>query len=177
MSDKERINPGHDTARNLLRIAGPTVFAVGGLFMLIGLVSFFAAFGGSGPPRLIWCCFVGMPLIFIGSVMTQFGYMGAIFRYQAGEIAPIGKDTFNYMADGTQRGVHTIATAIGAGLADGASREKTNCPHCEHANDLKARFCNACGAVISNTCPSCGEANDGNAKFCSSCGSRFETKA
>ena len=177
VSDEEKINPGHETARNLLRIAGPIILAVGGLFMLVGLVSFFSAFGaGMGPPRFFWCFFVGMPLLFVGVVMTNFGYMGAIFRYQAGEVAPVGKDTFNYMADGTQPGVRTIAAAIGAGLAEGANREKTNCPKCEHANDLEARFCHECGAAITKTCVSCGRVNEGDAKFCNGCGSRMETK-
>lgn len=98
MSDEQKINPGHETARTFLRIVGPLVLAGGGFFMLVGLVSFFSAFGGGGPPRLFGCSFVGMPLLFVGSVMTKFGFMGAIIRYQAGEVAPIGKDTFNYMA-------------------------------------------------------------------------------
>ncbi len=71
MSDEERINPGHETARNLLRVVGPLTFAVGGVFMLVGLGSFFSAFGGGGPPSLFWCSFVGMPLMFVGMAVLS----------------------------------------------------------------------------------------------------------
>ncbi len=174
MNDEERINPGHESARTLLRIAGPVVLAIGGIFMLVGLGSFFSAFGGGGPPRLFWCCFVGMPLIAVGMAMTNFGFMGAIIRYQAGEVAPVGKDTFNYMADGTKEGVRAMATAIGAGLHEASNQAPLNCSACGHTNDANARFCDECGVVISKTCPSCGERNGGDAKFCDGCGNRFE---
>lgn len=178
MHDEDRINPGHQTARNVLRIVGPLTFAVGGIFMLVGLVSFFSAFApGGGFPRLFWCCFVGMPLMFVGMVMSNFGFMGTITRYQAGEIAPVGKDAFNYMADGTKDGVRTIATAIASGLQQASSKGTLTCSACGHSNDDLARFCDQCGAVLSKDCPSCGERNDGDAKFCDGCGNRLETKA
>ncbi len=175
MLDEEKINPGHTQVRNTLRVVGPLVLAVGGLFMLVGLGSFFSSFGSFEPPRLFWCCFVGMPLIAVGIAMSQFGFMGAITRYQAGEIAPVGKDAFNYVADGTKQGVQTVATAIGAGFAAGSSGGKVKCPLCGHSNDQDAKFCNDCGAAISKTCTTCGSINDGDAKFCDGCGSRFES--
>ena len=46
------------------------IAAVGLIFLIIGMASFFSAFGGGGPPRLFWCCFVGMPLLFVGGVMN-----------------------------------------------------------------------------------------------------------
>ncbi len=177
MSDEQKINPGHETARKFFRIVGPLVLVVGGSFMLVGFGSFFSAFGGGGPPRLFWCSFVGMPLLFVGIVMTKFGFMGAIIRYQAGEIAPVGKDTFNYMADGTKDGVRTVATAIATGLQQASRKGTLACSACGHSNDDLARFCDQCGAALSKTCPSCGERNDGDAKFCDGCGNRLETKA
>jgi hypothetical protein len=174
MSDEERINPGHTQVRKVLRLAGPLILCVGVIFMIVGLGSFFSSFGGFGRPRYFWCCFVGMPLIMVGLVMCQFGFIGAITRYQAGEIAPVGKDTFNYMADGTKGGVKTVASAIGAGLSEGMNGATVNCPTCGHANDAEAKFCDECGTAMSKACPSCGEVNDGNAKFCDGCGNKFE---
>ena len=177
MSDEDRINPGHTQVRKGLRLVGPLTLGVGVLFMIVGIGSFFSSFGSFGPPRYFWCCFVGMPLIMVGVVMCQFGFMGAITRYQAGEVAPVGKDTFNYMADGTQQGVRTMATAIGAGLADASNSDTLDCPSCGHTNDQDARYCDECGAAMRKACPSCGEQNDGDAKFCNSCGSRLSTDA
>ena len=177
MSDQEKINPGHETSRNVLRIVGPSIIALGGIFMLVGLMSFFSALGGGGFPRLFWCCFVGIPLLFVGVVLTKFGFMGAIIRYQAGEVAPVGKDTFNYMAEGTQAGVRTVATAFASGLHEKSKQGQLPCPACGRANDAHARFCDECGAVHSKICPACGERNDGDAKFCHGCGKRLEAKA
>lgn len=177
MLDEQRINPGHASARSALRVAGPMTFAVGGAFMLVGLVSFFSAFSGQGPPRLFWCCFVGMPLIAIGGMMTKFGFLGAITRYHAGEIAPVGKDTFNYLADETRTGVRTVATAIGTGLVDGSALNKLSCAACGQENARDARFCKHCGVLASRICPACGDVNDADAKFCDACGARLSTQA
>ena len=46
----------------------------GAILVIIGLAGFFSAFRGNGSPRLFWCCFVGMPLLFVGSVMCMFGF-------------------------------------------------------------------------------------------------------
>jgi hypothetical protein len=35
-----------------------------------------------------------MPILFVGTAMCMFGFMGALARYQAGEVAPVGKDAF-----------------------------------------------------------------------------------
>lgn len=108
--------------------------------------------------------------------MTKFGFMGAIIRYQAGEVTPVGKDTFNYMAEGTKDGVRTVATAIGAGLRDASNQSQLNCSACGHSNDANAKICDECGAALMKLCPACRKRNEGDAKFCSGCGIRFETK-
>ena len=145
-------NPQHQAVRNLLRTVGPIVFGVGLVFLIVGVVSFFSAFGGMGPPRFFWCAFVGMPLMFVGGVMCQYGFLGAWARYMASEAAPVATDTFNYVADETRDGVKTIAGAVGEGLRDGlgantATSEKT-CPKCGVKNSADSHFCKACGANL-----------------------------
>lgn len=105
-----------------LRLGGPLVILVGLTFMAIGLLSFFSAFGTFEPPRYFWCCFVGMPFLFVGLVMTMYGYAGAVFRYWASETAPVAKDTFNYLAEGTQPGVRTTSRAITEGIREGLAK-------------------------------------------------------
>jgi len=181
--EEEKIDPGHRGVRNVLRVVGPIVALTGLVFIIVGVVSFFSAFGGSGRPEYAWCPFVGMPLLFVGAVLSSLGYMGKLARYQAGEIAPVGKDTFNYMADGTQEGVKTVARAIGEGLGGGISaaasggpeQTKVRCHKCNSIEDEDAKFCSNCGAPISKTksCPQCSELNDPDAKFCDNCGHNF----
>ena len=85
----------------------------------------------------------------------------------------MGRDTFNYLADGTRAGVTTVASAVGAGLSQGKDADAINCPSCGHANDAGAKFCDECGKAMSKTCSACEQVNDGDAKFCSACGNRF----
>jgi hypothetical protein len=115
--------PKHRAARAFLRVAGPVV-AVGGLvFLIVGMASFFSAFGGGGPPRLFWCCFVGMPLLFVGGVMSMFGFMGAITRYTAAEQVPVATEAIGDLVDGSQDAVKKLAGAVTEGI-DGARKAK-----------------------------------------------------
>jgi len=108
---------------NFLRFAGLLVAGVGLIFLIIGLASFFSAFGSGGSPKLFWCCFVGMPLLFVGGVMCLFGFMGAVARYTAAEQVPVATDAINDLADGTQGAVKTVARAVMEGVNE-AWRER-----------------------------------------------------
>ena len=122
-------SPRHNGVRRFLRIGGPLVLAVGGLFALVGFGSFFVSMAShSGPPVLFFCAFIGLPLMFVGSVMCMFGFVGAFSRYIAAEQAPVAKDTINYMADGTQEAVRTVARAAAQGVTEGVQRAQASTP-------------------------------------------------
>lgn len=178
MSEEEKIDPQHGGVRQVLRVVGPLTAGAGLLFLIVGLGSFFSSFGTFEPPRYFWCCFVGLPLLALGIAMCKFAFLGAVLRYTAGEVAPVGKDTFNYMADGTAGGVKQLASAIGSGLSEGMGGGGTTvvrCHKCNHPNDPDAKFCDQCGAALlkSQPCPTCRELNDPDAKFCDNCGARL----
>jgi len=91
------------------------------------------------------------------------------------------KDTFNYVADGTQGGVKTVASAAGQGLAEGMrsaggaggeGKVLVRCHKCTGENDASAKFCDQCGAALAKArpCVNCGELNDPDARFCDHCG-------
>jgi RNA polymerase subunit RPABC4/transcription elongation factor Spt4 len=175
MRPENQIDPQHNEKRGILRVIGPLMVVIGLIFLVVGMVSFFASFGGHGSPRLFWCCFVGLPLIWLGSVLSGVGFLGAAARYMAGESAPVAKDTFNYMADGTKEGVKTVATAVSEGLASGGGIGKPvqlRCHKCNQLNDADSKFCKECGTSLlkSKACPACNELNDPDAKFCDNCG-------
>jgi hypothetical protein len=71
------------------------------------------------PPRHFWLAFVGIPLMFVGSVLSMYGFMGAVFRFAAGEVAPVGADTAKYMAEETKGAVETVAKAAAKGVVEG----------------------------------------------------------
>ncbi len=124
MNEDKLQTPQQAGIRRTLRRAGVAILALGGLLTLIGIGSFFTAFGSFGPPRFFWCAFLGMPLLFIGGVMTLFGYMGAMQRYVAGESAPVAKDVANYVGETIQPGVKSIAKAVAEGIKEGLSEDR-----------------------------------------------------
>ncbi len=174
----QRIDPGHNRTRKKLRVLGPILLGVGVVFMLIAVGSIVFAFLFKLPAAGIGFLlgFFGIPLIFAGSVCCMYGYMGKLTRYSAQETAPVAKDTFNYLADGTQEGVRTVAGAIGQGLREGMSQNggesELRCPQCGSGQDSDAKFCDDCGAAINKEriCPKCDNPNDGDARFCDNCG-------
>ncbi len=182
----DKIDERHIAKRNMLRKVGLVVLITGIIFTVVGMVDFFRAFGSfGGPPKLFWCGFVGLPLMFFGAVMTSAGYMGAVGRYTTAEAAPVAKDTFNYMADGTADGVKTMATAVGEGIGEAlggvvgavgvGAEAAVRCSKCNEVNDADAKFCKECGFSLQKTkeCPVCCELNDPDAKFCDNCGKNF----
>ncbi|HWB11093.1 MAG TPA: hypothetical protein VG826_17830 [Pirellulales bacterium] len=116
--------PQHEATRSFLRVGGLLVLAAGLLFTIIGMASFFSAFGGGGPPRLFWCCFVGLPLLFVGGAMCMFGFMGAVARYTAAERVPVATDAISDIAEDTQGAVKTVARAITEGMKEGLADKK-----------------------------------------------------
>jgi len=116
--------PKHKGTRSFLRVAGPVIASVGLIFLIIGMASFFSSFGGGGPPRLFWCGFVGMPLLFVGGVMCMFGFMGAVARYTAAEQVPVATDAINDLAEGTQGAVKTLARSVAEGVKEAQTERK-----------------------------------------------------
>jgi hypothetical protein len=127
MSEDKLRSPHHSGIRDLFRIGGPLIAGVGLLFMIVGIGSFFASFGGFEPPRYFWCAFVGMPLLFVGTAMCMYGYMGAYYRYVAGEAAPVAKDVANYMGENVQPGVKAVSKAATEGMLE-AQKEQRHKP-------------------------------------------------
>ncbi len=57
--------------------------------------------------------------MFVGGVLSMYGFMGAVFRFAAGEVAPVAADATNYMAEETKGAVETVAKAAAKGVVEG----------------------------------------------------------
>ena len=102
---------------------------------------------------MFWLIFVGMPLMFVGGVMSQYGFMGVVARYVAGEAAPVATDTINYFADETKGAVETVAKSAAMGIAEGIEAgkmdaKKSFCPHCGLPVKADFSFCPKCGKTL-----------------------------
>ena len=176
---------GHDAFRAVLRVAGPLLILVGGGMFVAGIISFTRSFDSVGDhsifghvleprssarePSRFWMCFVGMPIAVAGIAATRFAYLGAAARYVAGEVAPVARDTVNYMVDGTKQSIATVGAAL---RGEQPPPDGVHCPGCDTANDAQARFCDHCGAALPGAlaCGRCGAPNDPEANYCDECG-------
>lgn len=182
------MDQNHEKKKRVLRTLGPIVLGAGILCVVIAIADFLGAgsrgMGGFGPmsmnmhgPKYFGLFFLGAPLIFVGAIMCNFGYMRDVAKYASKEMAPVAKDTFNYMAAGTKEGVKNIASAIHEGVhGEQQSKGTYICPDCRASNDVDARFCKNCGKGIPQKryCTRCGTENDRDARFCDSCGNSLD---
>ncbi len=148
--------PEQTGIRTFLRTIGPLVLIAGVIGTIGGGISFFSSFGSFEPPRFFWLCFIGLPLMFAGIVLSQFGFMGAVARYVAGEGAPVAADTVNYLADETKEAVETVAQSAAKGIAEGlaagkSAAETSFCPHCGISIPPDYEFCPKCGKAQPTT--------------------------
>jgi hypothetical protein len=172
------VHPRHSTHRGGLRALGVLLTGLGGILTVIGMVSFFSAFGGRGAPQLFWCAFLGLPLMGVGTVLLKLGYLGSVARYVASETAPVAADTLDYVARASTDGLREVAGAIGAGLrgaptgAAQATQATQPCGNCRAPQRLDANFCDRCGTAMTpvGACARCYHQNDAAARFCRSCG-------
>ena len=173
----------HKPIRQILRVAGPIILFVGIACVTVSTISVVLVISGvirngSGPPPFFWLFFIGGPILVVGFGMTSAGYMGALARYQASEMAPVASDTVNYMGKAAQPGIKSIAGAISEGLAEGANASVTTasadaitCPDCNAVNQAGSQFCDQCGTLLADiACPKCQSPNQPGSKFCDQCG-------
>lgn len=169
MPHRDQINPGHRKVRLVLRVLGPAIALAGLACLVVGMIDFFTA---DGMPKLFWLNFVGLPLLFVGLGLSSHGYMGAIARYQAQEIAPVAVDTINHSGSATRPGISAIAGAIREGLSGDGWHDERRCCACSAHITSDARFCSQCGSEVKTVrvCESCGRQSGTDARFCSGCG-------
>lgn len=154
--------------RKRLRVIGVILTVLGGIFMLIAFIDFFSAFNNFGEPSLFWMFFLGMFTIFPGVVCLQYGFMGSVARYQASEIAPVAKDTANYLLDGTRDELSKTIKEF-----RNSDSNKITCPKCKEQLDKDSSFCNHCGNKLQIECKKCNTNNDSDSKYCKKCGNEL----
>ena len=57
-----------------------------------------------GPPSRFFLAFAGLPLMAVGSWLLMAGFGGAAARFGAGELAPVAKDTIDYVRERDEDG-------------------------------------------------------------------------
>ena len=116
--------------RDFLRVFGPLCVFVGGIFAIIGFVSFFKSFGNpsQGGPEYFWCAFIGLPLIGAGVKMCKVGYLKPIADYVVNETGG--------------------ALSKASSIIKNANATNSYCTNCGHANSQSSNFCRNCGKKV-----------------------------
>ena len=157
------MDPKHNEKKLKLRRIGIALLIVGGIFSAIGLIDFFAAFGGMGMPTMFWCLFIGFPLLGFGGMLLKVSYIRETAQYFKDESVPVTKDLYRDLKPELKDFVNTLR---------GKDTEEVICPRCGTRNDLDNNFCKGCGEELNRKCPYCGETLDHNSTFCGRCGKR-----
>ncbi|MBM6618775.1 zinc ribbon domain-containing protein [Bacillus suaedaesalsae] len=169
MKSDKFITDEHVKTRTLFRFLGPVVFIGGLLCMIIAFIDFFSLQPFEEPEKF-WLFFVGMPVSFVGFILTGFGYGSTVAKYQAREYAPVAKDTFNYLAKETSEGLSVISKSV---KQDPSLQQHVTCPRCQNQNAATSNFCDECGTSLVQACKSCNHVNDHDARFCTNCGTKL----
>lgn len=128
------------------RVVGLVLTPMGLIVFGWGLTKVFGHTGGfDGPePSHVVAFIGGLPLIGLGLMALQVGFLGAAARYGAGETMPVVRDSASYLSDGE--------VILGAGrTVDDASSTPTTGPYCRSCgvrNDPDAKFCDGCGTSL-----------------------------
>lgn len=159
--DKDDDQKKHESIKNFLKAAGILTLGIGIVFLIIGAIDFFSAFGSFDMPSKFWCFFIGIPLLGIGGAMTSFGFRREMTRYMKNESMPVIKEA----SEEIKPAIMNITSAVKAGL-----KENQVLCKCGKTNDKESKFCNSCGRALRKTCPACKAALSADSRFCDNCG-------
>lgn len=143
--EKEFVTDEHIATRNKFRTFGPIILGVGVLFFIIAAGEIMMA-NTFGPPKYFFLGFIGVPLIGVGSYLTNLGYGAKVAAYQSREMAPVAKDTIHYLVNETTDSVEKMAEAAQRGKSKVV--EAKQCSACHELNKIDAKFCNECGKAL-----------------------------
>lgn len=171
-TDDNVVNKDYSKATKVMRFFGIIILIIGLTLVVISVMNLFSNTG------LFFLGFIGIPLIFVGSVLSMFGFMKKSSSFFASQTAPVQKDVTNYLLRGTRKEVSETAKEIieNTNLSKNNSLESgktVKCPRCGEMNDTDAKFCDNCGCSLVKVCSKCGNQNDLDAKYCSKCGERL----
>ena len=130
---------------------GVTVIVLGLALTLCGVGSLVASWVAGGASQYYWAAFLGLPVIALGSALTESRKLVSYEQTDSGEMVPV---------------TSVQSTITGAVVT---------CGRCQATNPSAAEFCNRCGTALeTSNCLQCGAEAPPNARFCTQCGAAFK---
>lgn len=133
-------------ARTFFRVGGVVLVPLGVAVLVWGMSKVFGYDGYDAPPARYLVAFLsGLPIIGLGLIALNLGFLGTAARYGAGETMPVVRDGAGYLTDG--QGL------LGVGRTVEERPQVTTatgpyCRACGGRNDDDAKFCDGCGTDL-----------------------------
>lgn len=156
--------------KKLIKVIGIIVLIAGISCVATSFIEFFIKFGSFESPKLFFLGFIGMPLIFVGIVLSQ-GKFGTYSSYSN----PYMKGTTNNYQSKPQEKIYEVNQSQEKTYTKPKKKKgpKAKCRFCGKINAAGAEYCEDCGTRLSIICPKCNSANDVTEKYCRNCGKRL----
>lgn len=177
----------HQKIKGKLKTAGKILLSVGIVISITGIILLilgFANFGDFSSNNDMVMFIVGGFLFAIGFAMLGIGIYATFFAhareigsYTASSVAPVLKETTEYIAPAVNKSVGNLAESISEGIASGKAKgkdEAITCKKCGEKNEKGSKFCSKCGKSIETekVCSNCGKKIENNDNFCPHCGQK-----
>ncbi|CAB4689256.1 unannotated protein [freshwater metagenome] len=138
--------PATSTTRTTFRVIGAVLLPVGIVVFGWGVTGVFASDVFEPEGVRIVAFIGGLPLIGIGLMALNIGFLGAQSRYVAGETMPTLKRSAAYLSDG--EGIMGVGRTVDDGAARAPGAGGPYCRGCGVRNDEDAKFCDGCGSTL-----------------------------
>jgi ribosomal protein L40E len=139
--------PYERSYHSIMQLFGGLVVGLGVILTVMGSFSLFSSWRTVGGSHYYWTAFIGLPLIALGSAVTQSENLRSV------DVSLAGDNTTRLPVDDI---TYEVAKA---------------CMRCHATNPTSANFCNQCGSSLkASNCKSCGAKINHNARFCTHCG-------
>lgn len=177
----------HQKVKGKLKTAGKILLSVGIVISITGIILLILGFANFGDfsSNIDMVLFIvggflfaiGFAILGIGIYATFFAHAREIGSYTASSVAPVLKETTEYIAPAINNSVGNLAESISEGVASGKAKEKTEtitCQECGEKNEKDSKFCSNCGKSLDTEkfCSNCGKKIENDDNFCPHCGQK-----
>lgn len=177
----------HQKNKRKLKTVGKILLSIGIVTSITGIILLILGFANVGDfsSNIDMVLFmVGGFLFAIGFAILGFGIQAISFAhareigsYTASSVAPVLKETTEYIAPAVNKSVGGLAESISEGIVSGKAKEKTEtitCQECGEKNEKGSKFCSNCGKSLDTEkfCSNCGKKIENDDNFCPHCGQK-----
>ena len=187
MNGKYVNEENHQKVKGKLKKVGKILLGIGIVISIAGIILLILGFANVGDfsSNIDMVLFmvggflfaIGFAILGFGIYATFFAHAREIGSYTASSVAPVLKETTEYIAPTINNTVGGMAESISEGIASGKAKGKAEaiiCQNCGEKNKKGSEFCSNCGKSLGTAkyCVNCRKKIENDDKFCPHCGQK-----